>query len=470
MYLKSTVMKRSSIRKQLFILFVPCVLGLWIASAILSLWLVSTSSMAFFDRDLVNSADSIVGRLRVKDSRIVVDLPPAAQAILKHDDSDKFYYRVIGSNGEMISGDSELPAPSKDLKIDEPNVMTAHILGEVVRLVEIKVVANQDTGQWVIVQLAVTTNARTRFQESLLMGVAVPQLLVIILGLSAIWYGVAKMLTPLRSLQEQLAHRSQADLSPLSDNGTPEEVYPLVTGINQLFDRSREELKAHQRFIANAAHQLRTPLAGLKTYSSIGTEMCHVDELRRVVQDLDHGIDRASRMVTQLLALARTDIADSAIAASKYCLDLNTIVSEVVADLVGTAIRKNVELTYGSSPAPALVLGEQTGLRHLVANLVENAILYTETGGQVAVHITNEDGIQLTVSDTGRGIPIQEREKVFERFYRIVGTNGNGSGLGLSIVQEVANAHNASVRIDCGADGVGTIVVVRFPGSAFAER
>lgn len=155
-------------------------------------------------------------------------------------------------------------------------------------------------------------NARRQFQKKMLLSVAVPQLIAMILGLSAVWYGVVKILNPLKDLQAQLAKRSQADLSPLAGESAPEEVYPLVKAINSLFERSTAELKAQQRFVASAAHQLRTPLAGLKTYSSIGNEMTEVSELKHVVQELDQGIDRASRMVNQLLALARSDIGEPA--------------------------------------------------------------------------------------------------------------------------------------------------------------
>jgi two-component system sensor histidine kinase TctE len=226
-------MKRLSIRKQLLTLFVPFLFGLWIASAVLSFWLVSAFSGESFDRDLINSADSVVGRLRVKGDKVVIDLPPAAQAILKHDEADKFYYRVLSSDGQLISGDAGLPKPSQDLQINTPKIVTDKISGKNVRLAEIKASITEAEGQTVVVQVAETTNVRTRFQEKMLLSLAVPQLLVIVVGLLTVWYGITKILTPL----------------------------------NHLLSRLREEIKAHQRFIANAAHQLRTPLAGLKTYS-----------------------------------------------------------------------------------------------------------------------------------------------------------------------------------------------------------
>jgi two-component system, OmpR family, sensor histidine kinase TctE len=455
---------RVSIRKQLLTLFMPVLFGLIILSAIVSYWLVSTYSSESFDKDLISSADSVVGRLRVKQGKIVVDLPPAAIAILKHDASDKLYYRVIGSNGERITGDVDLPAPSTTLKVDEPEVKTARLGGKEIRVAEIKVDVDEPDGGTVIVQVAETTNVRTLFQQKLLLSIAIPQLLVLAVGLIAVWYGVTKILTPLRMLQSQIRSRSQSDLSAVTDTDVPEEVLPLVDAINQLLSRLREDLKAHKRFIANAAHQLRTPLAGLKTYSSIGSEMSEAEDLKHIVKELDSGIDRASRMVGQMLALARTDGGDQT-TTQKTQLDLNFVVSDVTSELVERAVMKNLELIYESSQEPAVIIGEQTGLRNLVVNLIENALLYTPEGGKVKIQVINNGRVTLRVQDTGAGIAPEERNKVFERFYRIDGTSGSGSGLGLSIVREVANAHNAEVSIESANGHSGTIVTVDFPSN-----
>jgi two-component system, OmpR family, sensor histidine kinase TctE len=456
-------MKRLSIRKQLLTLFVPVLFSLWIITTVLSLWLVSRFSADLFDRDLINSADSVVGRLRVKQEKVVVDLPPAAQAILKHDESDRLYYRVIGVDGKRISGDGDLPDPSPNLIVGEPKIVTGVILGRNVRLAEIKATVDDEDGQTVIVQFAETTNVRRLFEEKMLLSIALPQILVLALGAFAIWYGISRILTPLGLLQKQVANRSQVDLSPLSDDETPEEVYPLVKALNLLFKRLTDEIQAHQRFIANAAHQLRTPLAGLKTYSSIGKEMSDPKELQHIVHELDHGIDRASRMVAQLLALARADGGDPDIAKAKGQIDLNFLVSDAVAELVNQAVPKDIDLTYEWSDKPAIILGDQTGLKHLLANLIDNALSYCAPGDKVLVSVRQDTHVTLAVIDTGPGIPVEERNKVFERFYRINGNITSGSGLGLSIVKEVAAAHNATVSIELGPGGRGTSVLVEFP-------
>lgn len=453
---------RVSIRKQLLILFMPVLIGLFIASAIVSYWLVSSYSSESFDKDLISSADSVVGRLRVKNGKVTADLPPAAIAILKHDVSDRFYYCVVGSDGERITGDADMPEPKSNLQLGEPQLATVKLNGKEVRIAQIKVDVDEPGGDTVIVQVAETTKVRSLFQQKLLASIAIPQLLVLIVGLIAVWYGVTKILTPLGLLQAQIRSRSRSDLSAVSDAEVPEEVLPLVDAINQLLSRLREDLKAHQRFIANAAHQLRTPLAGLKTYSSIGIEMNDKEDLKHVVKEIDTGIDRASRLVGQMLALARTDNSDQN-TSQKTQVDLNFVASDVTAELVERAVLKDLELVYESSQEPAVVYGEQTGLRNLVSNLVENALLYTPNGGKVKVQIKKGDHITLRVIDTGSGIPEEERSKVFERFYRIDGTSGSGSGLGLSIVREVANAHNAKISIDSPNGECGTVISVDFP-------
>lgn len=454
---------RVSIRKQLLTLFMPLLVSLWVASAIVSYWLVSNFAEESFDKDLTSSADSVAARLRVKNGRVSVDMPPAALSILQHRDADRFYYSVISEEGTRIAGDANFPSARPGLAIDVPRVSTSSINGKEVRLAEIKVNVEDDgVGDPYIVQVAETTNVRKLFQQKMFISIAIPQLMVVALGLFAIWYGVTKILTPLQVLQEQLSTRSRGDLSELSDTHAPEEVYPLVNTLNQLLSRLREEMKAHQRFIANAAHQLRTPLAGLKTYSSIGSEMTEAEDLKHIVSELDSGIDRSSRIVGQLLALARTDGGDQDIM-TKVKVDLSFIVSDVTAELIDQAVRKDVELVFEPPSEPALVNGDQTALRHMVSNLVENALLYTPEGGNVRVQVSRNDHVIFRVTDTGPGIPPDERMKVFERFYRVNGTIGSGSGLGLSIVQEVANSHNASISITSGPGDKGTQIAIEFP-------
>lgn len=452
-----------SIRRQLLTLFLPVLFGLWIGSAVLSFVLVARLSDESFDRELINSADSLVGRLRVRNDIVSLDLPPAAQAILKHDDCDKFYYSVVDSAGKLISGDRLVRGYDNDLPLDSPRVSSSKIGGEDVRLVELRVTVQDADIEPVTVRLAQTTKSRRRFNEKMLVSIALPQLVVIGVGLFTVLYGIERILAPLRLLQRHLASRATSDLKPISNIDVPEEVAPLVNAVNQLLIRLGDEIRAQKKLIANAAHQLRTPLAGLKTYTSVGVEMTDPSDLKHVVRELDQGVDRASRMVNQLLALARSDAGESSRKTKKDHIDLNVIASDVADQLADVAERKQLELFLEPSREPAIVVGDRTGLLHLVTNLVENALFYTSAGGFVRISIKRNGAVNFSVEDTGEGIPESEREKIFERFYRVVGTPGTGSGLGLAIVKEVAGAHGARISIKDGAGGTGVVVSVDFP-------
>lgn len=224
------------------------------------------------------------------------------------------------------------------------------------------------------------------------------------------------------------------------------------------------DLEFQQRFVANAAHQFRTPLAGLKTYIYAAKRLPSNERMNNLLDQIESGTDRMSRLSNQLLALAKADPANKF--GTYDSVDLNLIVSDVTAGFVEKALDKEIELSFEGSDTPAVIRGNATGLTELTANLIENAILYTQFGGQIVVRLfyeNNEGCIALSVQDNGPGIPQPERERVFERFYRVLGTEAPGSGLGLAIVKEIATAHEAKVSIASLDPESGTTVKVSFP-------
>lgn len=460
-----------SIRKQLFLWLAIPLGALWICSTLASFYLALKFSNDTYDRDLVNSADSVVARIRAKGDHLVVDLPPAAQAILKHDDVDKFYYAVLSKTGKNLSGDTFLPLPEKHID-DAPQLRTIKMQGHTVRLAEISASIPEADLEPVIVQVAQTMNSRQHLFAQIFMSMVLPQLLMVLLGVAALSTGVTRGLKPLQLLKEAIARRSKHDLSPVSEDIAPAEAYPLVLALNDLLSRLREDIKAQQRFISSASHQLRTPLAGLKAYSSLGVAYDNIDEMRSTMKQIDSGLDRTSHLVTQMLALARSD-SNSTAASQMARADLSFVVSDVIAERVGMAVGKSIDLGFDSAESSAEIVGDQTSLQHLVANLLDNALIYTPPGGRVSVRITKRDNtIELSISDSGPGIASEEREKIFERFYRIPGSTGGGSGLGLAIVKDVAANHHAEIRIDSPiqADSddkleraVGTTFTLTFP-------
>ncbi|MGD9680709.1 MAG: sensor histidine kinase [Candidatus Obscuribacterales bacterium] len=448
-----------SIRKEILFWLVPALFLLWISSAFLTYWLITGFSREAFDRELLNAADSIVGRVRIKDSNITVDLPPAALAILEYDNTDKFFYRIIDDAGNVVSGDTSLPVPSALLRIDVPVFSSINIGGENCRLAELKMEVEEHPDRAVVVQVAETTRSRDMIRQKILFAIAGLQLLTIALGLGAVLVGVRRGLAPVELLRGHIQKRTKSDLSPVPTLDVPEEVDSLVLALNQLLERLKEEMESHERLLADAAHQLRTPLAGLKTYSSIGVQMEEKEDMQHVLEQLDLGIDRASRMVNQLLALERMVSVGAKDEPEKENVDLEDLARDVLEELEPRIAEK--DLRAGIAGEPLTVPGDFAGLRHLLSNLVENAIAYTPEGGEITISLCS-DPPALTVEDTGEGIPEDQREKVFDRFYRIDPGKGIGSGLGLSIVKEVARAHSATVTIGEGEGGKGTRVVVSF--------
>ncbi|MBS1991545.1 MAG: sensor histidine kinase [Cyanobacteria bacterium SZAS LIN-3] len=455
---------RRSIRKGL-VLWLSILLGtVWLISSVGGYCLALKFAGEAFDRELVNSADSVAARVRIKGGRVVVDLPPAAQAILRHDNTDRFYYQVLSSKGERLSGDECLPRPLPSLSNGRPIFNTVRVGGDDLRIVQLSTVA-EGLNEEVIIQVAETMLSRRQLSQSILVTIILPQLLMAILGASAVWFGISAGLQPLKQLQAAISARTPGDLSSISDAISPEETYPLVKAINGLLEILREDAQTKQRFIANASHQLRTPLAGLKTYSSLGVKTRTLDEMRNMMEQIDKGLDRTSHLISQLLVLARNDSATRTIATDEM-IDLNFVASDVVEQHINQAIRKNIDIGFGPSEKSALITGDRIGIHELVGNLVDNAIKYTPSGGKVIVGLdVSKENVTLDVRDTGCGIPVKDRDRIFERFYRVEGASADGSGLGLAIVRDVANHHGARILVEAGDNGTGSRFKVVFPSA-----
>ena len=389
-------------------------------------------------------------------------MPPAAQNILRSSNSDMFYYQVIDKEGRRLSGDTFIPGPYPNLQC-KAFFRDAIINGDETRVARVRVRVPGETER-VFVQVAETLNGRQSMIGQILLSIILPQILLIVLGALAVSLGISRGLAPLRDLEKALAQRTQFDLTAVSENNAPIEVLPLVQEINNLLARLRADIEFQKRFVANAAHQFRTPLAALKTYVYAAKRLPSDRRMNEVLDSIESGTNRMTHLADKLLALAKSE--PSSKTEEDYVrIDLNLIASEVTADFISEALSKDVDLTFAGSDEPALISGNAENLTELASNLIENAILYTPAGGKIAVKIDCTDDVTLAVTDDGPGIPTEERDRVMERFYRVLGTEAPGSGLGLAIVKEIALAHNAGVQIDSGPNGKGTAVLIRFPSS-----
>lgn len=279
-----------------------------------------------------------------------------------------------------------------------------------------------------------------------------------------VWWVVSESLTPVARVRKQVASRQADDLSPVSEAGLPDEVRPLVHELNLLFGRVRTAFDAQQNFVADAAHELRTPLAALKL-QALSLERADSDEARRIaVGRVTAGVERATRLVEQLLVLARQESGASE-GAKPAPVDLGDLARRTVGELVGVAQAKGVDLGVQDAEE-ARVLGQGGALAILMRNLIDNAVKYTPSGGTVDVAVNVVDGAAvLTVEDSGPGIAAEERERVFDRFYRIAGSEAAGSGLGLAIIRAIAERHGAKLALDQSSRLGGLLVRVTFPAS-----
>jgi two-component system sensor histidine kinase TctE len=462
-----------SIRTQLLAWLVIPILVLLLVGAALTYGLAIGLATDAYDKALLDSVYSVANCVHYQDGpggHIVVDLPPAALAILKDDIKDRVFYQVLDEKLQLLSGDSVLPIPKVETMDDltSADYRDGVISGEDIRIALIKYPVAKVRDRFVYIQVAETLHGREQIGEQILVGVILPQLAMVVISGLVLWFGVTRGLRPLAAVRDAVASRSPLDLRPIAVDNTPKEVRPLVQAINELLELLHEDMQAQRRFVANAAHQLRTPIAGLKMQSELALRQSKPEEIRHALNLINIGADRAARLANQLLALARAE--PGAVDPGLWQrLDLNKLAKDVSRELVTQAIAKNIDLGFEESEIPVWIRGDQASLHELSSNLIENSILYTQSGGRITVRTFCKTGSGdeqrscIAVEDNGPGIPAAEREKVFERFYRVSDRGVAGSGLGLAIVREIAKIHGADVQLGDGPGGVGTRVLIEFP-------
>ena len=319
-----------------------------------------------------------------------------------------------------------------------------------------------------VVQIAQPMSVRRQQAAQLAVRTLTPfALLMPLLGL-IVWLAVGHALQPLQRLAKAVKARRVNALEPLSDEKLPEEVRPLVGSLNDLLERLTAALERERAFMADAAHELRTPLTALHLQLGALARAATEAERTQAMGKLSEGVQRAIRLVEQMLALARQEPRAEP-ARSRFALD--ELAREVVAELVPLADARQIDLGMSES-RPVFVQGEREAVVTLVRNLVDNAVRYTPAGGRVDVLVESSTTVPaqalITVMDNGPGIAPEDRERVFDRFYRKPGTRSPGSGLGLAIVKAIATAHGATVGLGEGAGGCGLAVTVSFPAAAGA--
>ena len=443
-------------------------LARWLIGPLAILILVSTiptyltainSARDAYDSALLDPALAIASHLLVQEDRIEVALPVIALDALRIDSVDRMYFQVLGPENQRIAGNARIPLPRTGLASEtaDHGYYDTDVEGESVRVAALNVPHRQGR---ILVQVAETLVKRKRMVSDLLLSTLIPELVVALGAVALFWFGIGRGLRPLEKLRDDIASRSPVDLRPLAEEDKPQEIRPLVAALNQLLARLGAAIEGQKRFIANAAHQLRTPLAGLKTHAELARRDPEQRDIRTLLDMIAGETERTSHLVNQLLALARTEPGIGQTSGHDP-VNLHDVASRAVQPWVLKALAKNIDL--GFELQDAWTRGDPLLLRELLANLLDNAIAYSNEGGAVTVRThLSEEGALLEVEDNGVGIPETERQRVFERFYRIAGTQGDGCGLGLAIVAEIAERHDTKVAMLTPAQGRGTCVRIAF--------
>jgi two-component system, OmpR family, sensor histidine kinase TctE len=443
-----------SIRRRLLAFLISSLVLMVAGAAIVTYWVAQRSANDAYDRSLLDPAFDIADNVSVDASGAHVDLPQKALEALVYDQVDKVIYQVRSPTNTIIYGVSDLPPP-QDFAADSHIFFDGVYRGEAIRIAAVR------TPHGFVVQVGETLHKRNRLVGEILVAELVPTLLIAAGSIALAWLGISRGLIPLEHLRSELSTRAPRDLRPLGTAAVPIEIAPVVNAFNGLLDHLRDASTMQQRFLANAAHQLRTPLAGLQMHLELLLRRDLPADVRPELERMHSATVRASRLANQLLALAKAEsVPDHG--REFETIDLRAIADAAARDWASKAIAQNIDL--GFSLERAVILGDPLLLPELIDNLIDNALRYTGAGGSVTVSTgCHDDAPFLCVEDTGPGIPRSERSKVLERFYRVAGTPGEGSGLGLAIVQEVVDRHGGTLEITDRGELRGTCVRVTFP-------
>jgi len=450
-------------------------LVLWLAAAFVTYNVAERYANKAIDASLTTATRALARQVKPLGNGLFIDFPKAAQDIIEADPDDRVYYMVSTPPGQFILGNKQLPGPPPidDPKLEEPYFYDGRI-GEGRSAVSVRVsaiyLAYGDGGkpQRMLVQIARSRASREQLARQILVDTALPLSALIALMSVIVWGGIRTGLAPLARMRVLVEGRAPNDLAPIELDRAPEEVRALAKAINTLLAEVQESVSAQKRFISDAAHQLRTPLAGLKSQTELALNETADPDLKTRLQFVNQSAARSAHLVNQLLALARAEPGSAALQGKTRC-DIRRLAADLCAELVPRAIAAGVDLGFGpdtgddGAGAPPLhVLGQPLLLREALTNLVDNAIRYAGRGKVVTVDVQPRDGqVVVTVEDNGPGLAEADRERVFQRFVRAT-YDGTGCGLGLAIAREIVSRHAGTVVLEA-AKPQGVRAVIRLP-------
>jgi signal transduction histidine kinase len=455
-------MKTKSLKTVIiFRLFLPVIFFVTL-EVLLSYYVALHYTNKTYDKWLLDSAMSLSQEVKMEGDRIVADLPQEALEIFKWDQSDETFFKIIAENQGIVAGDLFVPELlDDDVDWSVPAFFNDRILDKPVRVVSM-FIHRKDLPENVFVHVAETVNKRQTMMLDILLSDIVPQLILASIICLFIYKAILHSLKPLHAMAHEIAQRSPQDLSPVSETNVYKEVHILTDTINALLLRLTNAIASQQRFIANASHQLRTPIAGLKLQAERAQREDNVETIRPAMAHIQSSADRISHIIDQLLVLTKSESIEG-----KHhfeYVDLYVLARELCMEWAPVMLQKHVELTFESKSNMIPIKGNRILLKEALSNLLANALAYGYQNGRVTVRVDASEAPCVIVEDNGPGIEDSEINRIFERFYRVPGSRGEGCGLGLAIVKEIADLHNAQLTTSRTSKKGGLRIVMTFMG------
>ncbi len=400
-----------------------------------------------YDLGLANALQILGQQIEANDDRVSLRMSAPARMALRIRENDGVFWKAIGPRGELLGGDGELPTPEST---SSNQLNTTYYENHTLRDFEIRIaytwmdLSTRASGP-VLLVAAETVDRRTQLANDIIKGVIIPQFIVLPIAVVLVWFGLSRGVAPINALQRRLRARRPDDLSPIDERLAPSEIGPLITAMNDLLSRLEATLLAQKRFVADAAHQLKTPLAGLRTQAELAMKGAPSANTQASLEQIIAGTGRATRLVNQLLLMANAENPNTM---EMQPVDLTHLAKEHIQKWIHIALQKGVDLGFEGSDQPIYIKGQSLLLGEALNNLIDNAIRYTPSPGHITISLQEQSEVAiLAVEDSGPGIASEERERVFDRFYRILGSGVDGSGLGLAIVREIAQRHQAKIVV-----------------------
>lgn len=463
------MVERGKVGHSLYRLLLFRLLVLLIPLALATLFLAYRATLHYtneaFDRSLARRVYALADQVEVLGGKVLLDLTGAAHSILEFDPTDIFYYRVVGPNGEHLSGTQDLPIPDdlrKNTQAGQLVFYDTELDSKKVRIVSYRLSLKGTSARGNVMILAGETTAKRReLADDVLLSVFLPMIAIVGLMIYAVSLALSMSLKPVNAIREAIARRGSHDLEPIEIQKLPAEIEPLLEEMNRLMSDLRTLHDSRQRFLADSAHQLRTPLASMRAQTELALRGVQDQGSQVALNNLLASLDRQSRLVNQLLTLSRAEnaLADPV----RNEISLEELARNVTSEWVPRALERKIEIAFEAPNNASRVLGNAHSISEALANLLDNALRYCSEGDQVTVKVYVQDGyVCLAVSDTGKGVPDEALQKLFNRFYRVPGSQEEGCGLGLAIVKQVAMAYEGEVGVINRPEG-GLEVSMCFP-------